>query len=128
MKITLVGGGSVRAPLFVSSALRRADRIHLDTIYLMDINAEKLQMMGTISQELARRMGSSVRIVTTEDPEEALEGAQYVVTSIRIGNDAGRVLDEHIALRHGVLGQETTGPGGFAMAMRSVPAIWIMPG
>jgi 6-phospho-beta-glucosidase len=89
----------------------------------MDINAEKLQMMGTISQELARRMGSSVRIITTEDPEEALEGAKYVVTSIRNGSDAGRVLDEHIALRHGVLGQETTGPGGFAMALRSIPAI-----
>ena len=121
MKLTLIGGGGVRAPLFVTSALRRADRIHLDTLYLMDNNAEKLQVMGAISQESARRMGSSVRIVATEDPEEALEGAQYVVTSIRVGNDTGRVLDERIALRHGVLGQETTGPGGFAMAIRSIP-------
>ena len=123
MKLTLIGGGGVRAPLFVTSALRRADRIHLDTLYLMDNNAEKLQVMGAISQESARRMGSSVRIVATEDPEEALEGAQYVVTSIRVGNDTGRVLDERIALRHGVLGQETTGPGGFAMAIRSIPKI-----
>ena len=123
MKLTLIGGGGVRAPLFVGSALRRADQIALDTIYLMDNNAEKLQIMGAISQELARRMGSSVRIGVTIDAEEALEGAQYVVTSIRPGEDASRVLDEHIALRHGVLGQETTGPGGFAMALRSIPAI-----
>ena len=123
LKLTLIGGGGVRAPLFVTSALKREDLIHLDTLYLMDNNAEKLQVMGAISQEVARRMGSSVRIVATDDPEEALDGAKYVVTSIRVGNDMGRVLDERIALRHGVLGQETTGPGGFAMAMRSIPEI-----
>jgi 6-phospho-beta-glucosidase len=122
MKLALIGGGGVRAPLFVNSALRRAAAIHLDAIYLMDIQGERLQMMAAISRELASRMGSLVRIVTTENPEEALEGANYVVTSIRVGHDAGRVLDEQIALRHGVLGQETTGPGGFAMALRSIPA------
>jgi 6-phospho-beta-glucosidase len=123
MKLTLIGGGGVRAPLFVTSALKRADRIHLDTLYLMDNHTEKLQVMEAISQESARRMGSSVRIVATDDPEAALDGANYVVTSIRVGNDTGRVLDERIALRHGVLGQETTGPGGFAMAIRSIPKI-----
>jgi 6-phospho-beta-glucosidase len=123
MKITLIGGGGVRAPLFVGSALLRADRIHLDSIFLVDNHAEKLKLMGAVSQELARRMGSSARIIISRDPEEALEGADYVVTSIRIGNEASRILDERIALRHGVLGQETTGPGGFAMAMRSIPTI-----
>jgi 6-phospho-beta-glucosidase len=123
MKLTLIGGGGVRAPLFVTSALKRADRIHLDTLYLLDNNPEKLQVMKAISQEIARKMGSTVRILATEKPEEALEGANYVVSSIRVGNDAGRVLDERIALNHGVLGQETTGAGGFAMALRSIPKI-----
>lgn len=123
MKLTIIGGGGVRAPLFVTSALKRAERIHLDTLSLMDNNPEKLQVMQAISQEIARKMGSSVRIVATEKPEEALEGANFVVSSIRVGNDAGRVLDERIALNHGVLGQETTGPGGFAMALRSIPKI-----
>jgi 6-phospho-beta-glucosidase len=123
MKLTLIGGGGVRAPLFVTSALKRANRIHLDTLYLMDNNPEKLRVMHAISQEIARKMGSSVRILATETPEEALEGSNYVVSSIRVGNDAGRVLDERIALNHGVLGQETTGAGGFAMALRSIPKI-----
>jgi 6-phospho-beta-glucosidase len=123
MKLALIGGGGVRAPLFVTSALKRANRIHLDTLYLLDNNPEKLQVMKAISQEIARKMGSTVRILATEKPEEALEGANYVVSSIRVGNDAGRVLDERIALNHGVLGQETTGAGGFAMALRSIPKI-----
>lgn len=123
MKLALIGGGGVRAPLFVSSALRRAERIGLDELCLMDIDAEKLELFGGICREVARRMGSHTRISMTTDPREALTGAQYVVTTIRVGAEAGRVLDERIALRHGVLGQETTGPGGFAMAMRSIPAI-----
>ena len=56
-------------------------------------------------------------------PRQALSGARHVVTTIRVGFEQGRALDERIALRHGVLGQETTGPGGFAMALRSIPAI-----
>lgn len=123
MKLTLIGGGGVRAPLFVASTLKRAERIHLDELCLMDIDAPKLVIIGKICQLVATRMGSNVRITTTTDAREAITGARYIVTSIRVGGDEGRVLDERVALRHGVLGQETTGPGGFAMALRSIPAI-----
>jgi 6-phospho-beta-glucosidase len=123
MKITLIGGGGVRAPLFVTSALRRADAIHLDEICLMDIDAEKLEIMSAISRQAGTMMGSPVRITHTIDAASALDGASHVVTAIRVGDEMGRVLDEKIALKQGVLGQETTGPGGFAMAMRSIPVI-----
>lgn len=123
MKLTIIGGGGVRAPLFVGSALRRAKAIHLDEICLMDIDAEKVELMAAISRLECEQMGCCVRISHTTDPQAALDGAAYVVTTIRVGNEMGRVLDERIALRHGVLGQETTGAGGFAMAMRSIPAI-----
>jgi 6-phospho-beta-glucosidase len=123
MKLTVIGGGGVRAPLFVASALRRAQRIHLDELCLMDIDAEKLRIFGGLSQAAARMLGSDARITTTTDPRAALDGADYIVTTIRAGGDPGRVLDERIALKHGVLGQETTGPGGFAMALRSIPAL-----
>ena len=123
MKLALIGGGGVRAPLFVTSALRRAERMNLEELCLMDIEADKLIIMGEICRLVTDRAGSQVRITTTTDPREALEGAGHVVTSIRVGGDYGRVLDERIALRHGVLGQETTGPGGFAMALRSIPAL-----
>src|SRR4029079_4708546 len=89
----------------------------------MDTDAEKLAIFGALSQEVGRRAESDVRITTTTDPDVALDGAAHVVTTIRVGFEQGRVFDERIALKHGVLGQETTGPGGFAMALRSIPAI-----
>lgn len=123
MKLALIGGGGVRAPLFVASALRRAERVGLEELCLQDVDAEKLAIFGALCQEVGRRAESDVRITTTTSPEAALDGAAHVVTTIRVGLEPGRVLDERIALRHGVLGQETTGPGGFAMALRSIPAI-----
>ncbi len=123
MKLTVIGGGGVRAPLFVASALRRAAALGLDEICLMDVDGPKLALTGALAQGVARKAGSPVRVTTTTNARQALDGASFVVTTIRVGGDEGRVLDERIALRHGVLGQETTGPGGFAMALRSIPAI-----
>ncbi len=123
MKITVIGGGGVRAPLFVSSALRRANTIGLNEICLMDIRQDKLEIFAAVSRQVGVMMESPVRITHTTDAVAALDGASHVVTAIRVGDEQGRVFDEKIALKHGVLGQETTGPGGFAMAMRSIPAI-----
>ena len=123
MKLTVIGGGGVRAPLLAAAAFRHAGRIGLDELCLMDIDAEKLRIFGGISQALGRAAGSPLKLNLTTDARTALEGASYVVTTLRAGGDSGRVLDERIALQQGVLGQETTGPGGFAMAMRSIPAI-----
>ena len=123
MKMALIGGGGVRSPLFVGSALRRAEKVGLEELCLQDINPEKLEVFGKLSREVARRAETDVRITTTSSAEEALDGARHVVTTIRVGEEQGRVLDERIALKHGVLGQETTGPGGFAMALRSIPAL-----
>ncbi|MEA3335033.1 MAG: 6-phospho-beta-glucosidase [Chloroflexota bacterium] len=123
MKLTIVGGGGVRVPMFLVSTLRRVDLIGLDEVCLLDIDPDKLQVMGSICRYVVETKGKSVRITTTTDPHAAFDGARYVVTTIRVGGDEGRILDEKIALQHGVLGQETTGPGGFAMSMRSIPAI-----
>jgi len=123
MKLTVIGGAGVRSPLLTASALRWAGRIGLDELCLMDINPEKLALLGALCRHIGRREGSPVRITTTTGADEALDGAGYIITTIRVGEEQGRVHDERIALKHGVLGQETTGPGGFAMAMRSIPAI-----
>jgi alpha-galactosidase/6-phospho-beta-glucosidase family protein len=123
MKLTIIGGAGVRTPLFIEALLRRAPALGLTTVSLMDLQEEKLELIGALCRELVRRAGDPVAVELTNDPRSALNGADFVVTTIRVGNEAGRVLDERIALRHGVLGQETTGPGGFAMALRSIPAI-----
>ncbi len=123
MKLTLIGGGGVRTPLAVAATLRRAQQVGLEEICLMDIDAERLRLFGALSRHVARSAGSSVRITLTTNAREALAGARYVITTFRVGGERARVLDERIALRYGVIGQETTGAGGFAMAMRSIPAI-----
>jgi 6-phospho-beta-glucosidase len=121
IKITLIGGGGVRSPLFVSSVLRRTHTLNVDELWLLDVNEERLRLFGTIAQRLVQEAASSVRIVPTTDARAALSGADHIVTTIRVAGEEGRVLDEAIAVQHGVLGQETTGPGGFAMAARSIP-------
>ncbi|GLQ56368.1 glycosyl hydrolase [Devosia nitrariae] len=123
MKLALIGGGGIRAPLFVQSALRRAAHIGLDEICLMDVDARQLELFGALSRELGGREGAGVAITTTTQAAVALTGADFVITTIRPGGIDGRIADERIALDIGVLGQETTGAGGFAMALRSIPAI-----
>jgi 6-phospho-beta-glucosidase len=123
MKLAIVGGGGVRAPLFVQSALRRRDRLGLDEICLMDTDGAQLQLVGALCEELARKDGGAVRITTTTSVDAAFDGVSHVVTTVRPGGAEGRVTDERIALAHGVLGQETTGACGFAMAVRSIPTI-----
>jgi 6-phospho-beta-glucosidase len=123
MKLTLIGGGGVRSPLFVYTALRWHARIGLSELCLYDIDERKLRLFGALCREVVHRGGDPFIITTTTDARTALSGARHVVTTMRVGFEQGRVLDERIALRHGVLGQETTGPGGFAMALRSIPAI-----
>lgn len=123
MKLALIGGGGVRAPLFVQSALRRAQSLGLDELCLMDLPESGLETFGALARELARQQGSRTRITMTTDSREALTGADFVITTVRPGGIAGRITDERIALDIGVLGQETTGAGGFAMALRSIPVI-----
>lgn len=123
MKLSIIGGGGIRTPMFISAAIKRAPRIDLDEICLMDIDGKKLSIIGELCRYLVHKAVSPVRVSLTTDARVALKDTRYAVTTVRVGFDQGRILDERIALRHGMLGQETTGPGGFAMALRNIPVI-----
>ncbi|HNT55381.1 MAG TPA: hypothetical protein PKG95_11750, partial [Anaerolineaceae bacterium] len=123
MKLALIGGGGVRSPLFVMTLLRWQSRVGVSELCLHDVDAHKLELLSALCRTLLRRAGDPFTLTATTDARTALTGADHVVTTIRVGFEQGRAQDERIALRHGVLGQETTGPGGFAMALRSIPAI-----
>jgi 6-phospho-beta-glucosidase len=97
---------------------RRQDHLGLDTLSLMDIDGPRLELIGQLLPQDA-----PFKITQTTDAVQALTGADYVITTFRVGGIAARVVDEIVPLRHGVLGQETTGPGGFAMALRSIPVL-----
>jgi 6-phospho-beta-glucosidase len=123
MKLAIVGGAGVRAPLLAASAVRRAQRLGLGEIWLVDIDERRLVVFGGLAEQIVATSRSPVRLWSTRDADRAFDGADYVITTLRVGGDRSRVLDERIALRHGVLGQETTGAGGFGMAMRTMPAV-----
>lgn len=123
MKLTVIGGGGVRTPRLIGSLVRRAARLDLQELWLMDIDGDKLQLIGSLCQAMARQLNAPFKIILSTDARGSINGASHIITSIRPGFERGRAVDERIALRHGVLGQETTGAAGFAMAMRSLPAI-----
>lgn len=123
VKLVIVGGGGLRAPLLARAAVGRSERIGLRELWLLDVDERKLEVFGGLAEHVVAESGSGVAVRSTMDAERALDGADYVVTTIRAGGDGSRVLDERIALSYGVLGQETTGAGGFAMAMRSIPVL-----
>jgi 6-phospho-beta-glucosidase len=123
MKLTIIGGAGVRTPFMIAGLAQYAPRIDLQEVWLMDIDAEKLEIIGSLCQALTKQHNAPFTLHLSTDARESLMDADHVITTIRVGGEAGRVQDERIALKHGVIGQETTGPGGFAMAMRSIPAI-----
>lgn len=123
MKLTIIGGGSVRTPRLIPSLVKRAARLGLDEVWLMDNAEDKLRLIGGLCEMLAQQENAPFKLVLTTDARAAVRDAQHVITSIRPGLELGRAVDERICFQHGVLGQETTGAAGFAMAMRSVPAI-----
>lgn len=123
MKLTVLGGGGVRSPLLARSIVRQADRLQIDQVFFMDQDAEKLRIYGGLARHVARQISPDLDFQLTTDPVAAVRDADYVITTLRVGQDQGRILDERIALDQGILGQETTGAGGFAMAMRSIPAL-----
>ncbi len=102
MKLTIIGGAGVRAPFMIAGLVRYAPRIDLTEVWLMDIDAGKLALVGGLCRTLAERKRAPFTLHLTTDARAALSGATHVITTIRVGAEAGRVLDETIALRRGV--------------------------
>ncbi|MDQ3766049.1 MAG: hypothetical protein M3346_01725 [Actinomycetota bacterium] len=122
MKLTILGAG-IRTPLLLSGLARRAEALGLDEIVLHDCDKGRLETMAAFGSRLCREWGARFQVRAGEGPEAALEGADFVFSAIRVGGEAGRIIDEQVPIRHGIVGQETTGPGGFAMALRTIPVM-----
>ena len=123
MKLTVLGGGGVRSPFLAKYISSRAKHLNIDQVVFMDNDSEKLRIFGGISKAVTKLVDPELDFSVTDNPVEALKDADFVITSLRVGQDHSRVTDERTALYEGVVGQETTGAGGFAMAMRSIPAL-----
>ncbi|MFA9379834.1 MAG: 6-phospho-beta-glucosidase [Acetanaerobacterium sp.] len=123
MKLTVIGGGGVRSMFLAKSLAQSVGSLNISEIVFMDDNEKKLNIYGAMARQVAKRIDPSVKFILTTDAVEAVRDADYIITTIRPGEDTKRVDDERIALSHQVLGQETTGAAGFSFAMRSIPAL-----
>ena len=120
-KVTILGGGGIRTPLLIHGLVRAP--LGLEEIALYDIDLERAGMMAALGREVARQAGVEVSITTPAAVEEAVTGAEFVVSSLRVGGAAARARDERIAIEHGIAGQETTGLGGLSKALRTIPVM-----
>jgi 6-phospho-beta-glucosidase len=123
MKITVIGGGSTYTPELVSGFLARVDRLPLDELWLMDIDRQRLEVVGGFARRMVEAQGTPFKVVLSLNQREAIAGAAYVITQLRVGMMPARRGDEYLGRRHGLIGQETTGVGGMAKALRTIPVI-----
>lgn len=123
MKLAVVGGGSTYTPELLSGLIERYSEFPLRELWLMDVDEHRLQIVGGFCERLAAAQGAQFAIYLTTNRKEALAGADFVITQIRVGGQQARHQDILLGLRQDIVGQETTGVGGFAKAMRTIPVI-----
>jgi 6-phospho-beta-glucosidase len=123
MKIAVIGGAGVRTVIFINGLLNRYKNLNIDKVVLYDINQQKSQIIGKLCQHVIDRNHKDLQLDVVNNAIDAITGADYIVTTLRVGGDHSRVVDETLALEEGVIGQETTGVGGFSMAVRTIPVL-----
>ncbi|MDX3453012.1 6-phospho-beta-glucosidase [Streptomyces sp. ME02-8801-2C] len=123
MKLTVVGGGSTYTPELIDGFARLRDTLPIEELVLVDPAAERLELVGGLARRIFARQGHPGRIVTTDDLDKGVEGADAVLLQLRVGGQAARQQDETWPLECGCVGQETTGAGGLAKALRTVPVV-----
>jgi 6-phospho-beta-glucosidase len=123
IKIAYIGGGSTRGPGTMASFIHQGQNFLGSEITLIDFNEERLALVKQIADKMIAARGLDLRVTATTNRREGLRDCDAVLTSYRPGGFEARMLDESIPLKHGVIGQETQGPGGFFMALRSIAAM-----
>ncbi|MFD4571239.1 6-phospho-beta-glucosidase [Streptomyces sp. NPDC058417] len=123
MKLTVVGGGSTYTPELIDGFARLRDTLPIEELVLVDPAADRLELVGGLARRIFAAQGHPGRIVTTADLDAGVDGADAVLLQLRVGGQAARAQDETWPLECGCVGQETTGAGGLAKALRTVPVV-----
>jgi 6-phospho-beta-glucosidase len=123
VKVVIVGGGSSYTPELISGFLARIESFPLSELWLVDIQPERLRIVGGFAQRMVQAQDTPFAVHLTTDRRQALPRASYVINQLRIGGMVARREDEYLGRRHGLIGQETTGVGGMSKALRTVPVV-----
>ena len=120
-KITVIGGGSSYTPELIDGFIQHENELKVGEIALFDIDKERLEIVGGMAQRQVRYAEMDTKVTLNTNRPKAVDGAKFVLSSMRVGHMAARILDEKIPLKYDVIGQETTGPGGTFKAFRTIP-------
>jgi 6-phospho-beta-glucosidase len=120
-KVTIIGGGGVRTPLLIYGLAQSQAALKIDNITLFDVDGKRLEIMARLCREVLRSFEFPPELRVETDLSAAAADAVFILNSVRVGGMAARARDERIAIEYGLAGQETTGPGGAAMALRTLP-------
>ncbi len=123
MKVTVIGGGSTYTPELIDGFIRSAEKLDLTEVVLLDTDPERLKVVGEFSQRMTAHARAPFTVALSQDRPSALKGSDFVLTQIRVGGQKGRHKDIKLGHAHGLIGQETTGVGGFAKALRTIPVM-----
>ena len=123
MKVTVIGGGSTYTPELIEGFARRSGVLAVSELVLYDTSESRLAVVGALAQRILDKQGFPGKLTLSSTLEESVEGASAVLLQLRVGGQLARLGDETIPGKFGLLGQETTGPGGFAKALRTVPVV-----
>lgn len=123
LNVSIIGGGSAYTPGLVEGFIRQKEDIPLSKLVLMDIDEQKLNIVGSFVQMMLNTHLPNCELILTTERERAIYDMDYIICQIRVGGLEGRHIDEYIPIQYGVIGQETTGPGGFSMALRTIPVM-----
>ncbi|MCB8976723.1 MAG: 6-phospho-beta-glucosidase [Ardenticatenaceae bacterium] len=123
MKVAVIGGGSTYTPELVNGFLARTAQFPLQELWLVDIDEARLEIVGGFAQRMVAAQGRPFQVILSTDQRTAVADASYVTTQLRVGQMEARREDEYLGRRHGLIGQETTGVGGMAKALRTIPVI-----
>ena len=119
MKVAVIGGGSTYTPELVSGFLDRVGEFPLSELWLMDIDQLRLDIVGGFTKRIVKTKGMPFKVVLSNNQTESIKDSSYVITQLRVGQMEARRADEYLGQRHGLIGQETTGVGGMAKALRT---------
>ena len=125
IKIATIGGGSSYTPELVDGFIKRWSTLPVKELWLVDVEEgkQKMEIVAALARRMVKKAGIPMEIYTTLNRREALKGADFVTTQLRVGQLQARIKDERIPLSHGILGQETNGAGGLFKGMRTIPVI-----
>lgn len=123
MKFAVLGAGSSYTPELIEGLATAGNDLSVKEIAFQDINEERLDIMTNFCRRYADHLGFNVKITPTLDRREAINGAEFIDVQVRVGGNSQRIVDEKIPLKYGLVGQETTGPGGMLKAFRTIPVM-----